>query len=60
MGSPGTGYARPTYDVIIDWVEQWRAVDVVYLDFSKVFDTVSHNVLIMRLRKRGTDEWMVR
>jgi len=33
---------------------------VVYLDFSKAFDTVSHNILVMKLRKCGIDEWTVR
>jgi len=33
-----------------------RAVDVNYLDFNWVFDTVSHNILIMKLRKCGIDE----
>ena len=34
-------------------------MDVVYLDFSKPFDTVSHNILIGKLRKCGLDEWTV-
>ena len=48
------------YDVITVWVDAGRAVDVVYFDFSKAFDTVSHNIFIMKLRKCGIDEWMVR
>ena len=34
--------------------EQWK-----YLDFSKAFDTVSHNILVMKLRKYEIDEWTV-
>jgi len=43
------------------WVDGSRAVAVVYLGFSKVFDTIiSHSVLVMKLRKYGTDEWTVK
>jgi len=35
-------------------------VDVVYLDFSKAFDTASLNILIGKLRKCGLDKWSVR
>jgi len=48
------------YDSMTSWVEEGRAVDVVYLDFSKAFDTVSCNILIGKLRKCGPDEWTVR
>jgi len=34
-------------------------VDVVYLNFSKASDTVNHNVLTGKLRKRGLGEWTV-
>ena len=37
------------HDGVTDWLEEERAVDVVYLDFSKAFDTVSHNILIGKL-----------
>lgn len=30
--------------------DDWRAMDVVYLDFRKTIDTVSHNILIGKLR----------
>ncbi|GAB0209450.1 mitochondrial enolase superfamily member 1 [Grus japonensis] len=48
------------YDGMTGWVDEGRAVDVVCLDFSKAFDTVSHNILIGKLRKCGLDEWTVR
>jgi len=42
------------------WVDEGRAADVVYLDFSKAFDTVSHNIFTGKLRKCGLDEWTMR
>jgi len=48
------------YDGMTGWVDERRAVDVVYLDFRKAFDTVSHSILIGKLRKCGLDEWSVR
>jgi len=48
------------YDGMTGWVDEGRAVDVVYRDFSKAFDTVSHNILLGKLRKCGLDEWLVR
>ena len=35
-------------------------MDVVCLDFSKAFDTVSLNILLGKPRKCGLDEWSVR
>lgn len=41
-------------------VDKWRAVDIVYLDFSTNSDTVSHNIIIDKLTKYGLDKWAVR
>jgi len=48
------------YDGVTGWVDEGRAMDVVYLDFSKAFNTVSRNILLGKLRKCGLDEWSVR
>jgi len=42
------------------WVNEGRAVDVVCLDFSKAFETVSCNILVGKIWKCGLDGWMVR
>ena len=48
------------YDVVTGWVGGGRAVDVVYLDLNKVFDIVSHDILVTKLRKCGIDECTVK
>ena len=45
-------------DGMTGWVDEGRAVDAVYLDFSKAFDTVSHNILLGMLRKCGVENWL--
>lgn len=46
--------------VMTIWVDEGKAVDVVYLDFSKALDTFSYNVLVMKLSKCEIGEWTVR
>jgi len=35
-------------------------MDVMYLDFSKAFDTISHNIFVRKIRKYGVDDWTVK
>lgn len=37
-----------------------RAVDVIYLNFSRVFDIASNNVLVAKLERCGLDGWTTR
>jgi len=36
-------------------VDEGKAVDVIYLDFSKAFDTVPHTILLEKLAAHGLD-----
>lgn len=45
------------YDWVARLVDEGRAVDVVYLDFSKAFDTVSHRLLLGKLAAHGLDRY---
>ncbi|PKU42617.1 rna-directed dna polymerase from mobile element jockey-like [Limosa lapponica baueri] len=40
-------------------VDEAKAVDVVYLDFRKAFDTVSHSILPEKSTARGLDRHML-
>ncbi|RMC15974.1 hypothetical protein DUI87_08181 [Hirundo rustica rustica] len=44
------------YDQVTHLVDAGRAVDVVYLGFSKAFDTVSHGRLLDKLAAHGLDK----
>jgi len=48
------------YESMAGWVDEGEGVDVIYLKFSKVFDAVSHNILIGKLGKSELEERTVR
>ncbi|GAB0179428.1 mitochondrial enolase superfamily member 1 [Grus japonensis] len=43
------------YDKVTHLVEEGKAVDVVYLAFSKAFDTISYSILLEKLAAHGLD-----
>ena len=43
------------YDKVTCLVDEGKAVDVVYLDFTKVFDAAPHSILMEKLATRGSD-----
>ncbi|KAJ7408112.1 RNA-directed DNA polymerase from mobile element jockey-like protein [Willisornis vidua] len=43
------------YGQVTHLMDEGKVVDVVYLDFSKAFDTVSHNNLLEKLAAHGLD-----
>ena len=41
------------YESVSDWVDDGKAVDIVYLDFNKAFDKVPHRRLLAKVRACG-------
>ena len=41
------------YEAVSDWVDEGKAVDIVYLDFKKTFDKVPHRRLLIKVRACG-------
>jgi len=48
-----------TFEARTRILEEWHSIDVVFLNFRKTFDLVSHKELIMELRAYGIDEKMI-
>uniref|UniRef100_A0A8C3KCP4 Reverse transcriptase domain-containing protein n=1 Tax=Calidris pygmaea TaxID=425635 RepID=A0A8C3KCP4_9CHAR len=44
------------YDHVTHFLNEGKAVDIVYLDFGKAFDTVPHGVLLEKLANHGIDK----
>ncbi|PKU29549.1 rna-directed dna polymerase from mobile element jockey-like [Limosa lapponica baueri] len=47
-------------DEMTGLVEEGRAVDIDYVDFSRSFDTISYKIIIGKMLKYGLDEQTVR
>ncbi|PKU47497.1 rna-directed dna polymerase from mobile element jockey-like [Limosa lapponica baueri] len=43
------------YDKVTHLVDEGKAVDIVYVDFSKAFDTISHSIPLEKLAAHGLD-----
>uniref|UniRef100_A0A8C3PDM1 Reverse transcriptase domain-containing protein n=1 Tax=Chrysemys picta bellii TaxID=8478 RepID=A0A8C3PDM1_CHRPI len=43
------------FEKVTDFLDKGNAVDLIYLDFSKAFDTIPHEELLVKLEKMGID-----
>ncbi|CAM4590454.1 unnamed protein product [Lepidochelys kempii] len=48
------------FENVTDFLDKGNAVDLIYLDFSKAFDTVPHGELLVKLEKMGINIKMER
>lgn len=45
------------FDEMTSLMDGEGTVNVIFLDFSKAFNIVSHSILVAKSRKHGLDEW---
>ena len=48
------------FDLVVDYADQGVPVDAVYLDFQKAFDKVSHEKLVLKMRRMGLEDGIVK
>ena len=48
------------FDQVTSQIDRGKAVDVIYLDFSKAFENMSHDILISKLTRCGLDRTTLR
>ena len=49
-----------SYDQVTLLVDEGKAVDVIYLEFRKAFNTVPHSILLEKLAAHGLDGCVLR
>jgi len=54
-GKPHQNNLIPFYGQVIVSADKGRVVGVVFCDFSKAFNMVSHGILVARLERNGLD-----